>query len=295
MNNEPIVIFFQVIINGLSNGGVYSLIAVGLTMIVGVLKAVNFAQGDCLTLGLYLTLLFQRLTGLDPLLLLVPTAACAFLAGFGIFEAVIYPAMHKDRTSFTITTLGLSYVIATTLLLVFGAVPQNVNSILKGVAVRFGAFSLPAPRLVSFVIMLMFVIVLDRFLKKTDMGRAMRATAENKDVSQMLGINTRSVARTTFSLGVMFACIAGLLISPTYYLYPSMGGLFNILAMSCVVIGGLGSVYGAVLSSMMVGVLEAMIGTYISVDLSASAAFLLLIFVLIFTPNGLFGKGERIA
>lgn len=244
MNSEMFITFFQTILNGISNGGVYSLISVGLTMIVGVLKAVNFAQGDCLMLGLYLTLLLQRITGCDPLILLFPTVFFAFLIGMGIFEVVVYPVMYKDCTTFTITTLGLSYVIATALLLIFGAAPQNVNSVLKGKAVHFGAFSLSAPWLVSFVIMLVFAIVLDLFLKRTDMGRAMRATAESRDVSQTLGINTRSVLRITFSLGIMFAGIAGLLISPTYYLYPSMGGAFNILAMCCVVIGGLGSVYG---------------------------------------------------
>ena len=292
---QEMVNFIQTLINGISNGGVYALIAVGLTMIVGVLKAVNFAQGDCLTIGLYLTFLLQQLTGWDPLLLLIPVAILSYVIGSGIFEIVVYPVMHKERTTFTITTLGLSYVLATTILLIFGAKGLSVDSVLQGKAVRFGAFSISAPRLVSLLVMLIFVLVLDYFLKRTDMGRSMRATAENKEVSQMLGINTKKVSRTTFSLGIMFAGVAGLMISPTYYLYPSIGGSFTILAMCCVVIGGLGNVFGAVLSGMMIGILEALIGTYISVDLSAGAAFILLIFVLIFTPNGLFGKGERVA
>ncbi len=293
--SDGVIIFLQTILNGISQGGVYCLIGVGLTMIVGVLKAVNFAQGDCLTLGLYLTLAFQMLTGLDPLILLVPVAIASFLIGMGIFEVVVYPVMQKEKTTFTITTLGLSYVIATAILLIFGAAPLNVQSILKTETVRLGVFGLPAPRLVSFGVMLVFVIVLDIFLKRTDMGRSMRATAENKDVSQMLGINTHRVSRVTFSLGIMFACVAGLLISPTYYLYPTVGGAFNILAMCCVIIGGLGNVYGAVLGGIMMGIMESLIGTYISVDLSAGASFLLLIFVLLFAPNGLLGKGERIA
>lgn len=295
MNSGSVVIFAQTLINGISNGGVYCLIAVGLTMIVGVLKAVNFSQGDCLTLGMYITFVLQKITGLDPLMLLVPTALLAYAVGMGLFDGIIYPIMNKSKTAFTITTLGVSFSLSTALLLIFGANPLNVDSVLKTVTIKIGMFSIAGPRFVSFIIMAIFVLTLYIFLKRTDMGRAMRATAESKEISQMLGINTHSVARATFSLGIMFAGVAGLLISPTYYLYPSTGGAFNILAMCCVVIGGMGNIIGAALGAMMVGILESFIGTYLSIDLSTGAAFVLLILVLLLKPNGLLGKGERIA
>ena len=289
------VTIVQTLLNGISNGGVYCLVAVGLTMIVGVLKAVNFAQGDCLTIGMYLTLILQRVTGWDPFVLLIPVALLTLLIGMGLFEVIIYPVMEKDKTTFTITTMGMSFVISTVILLMFGSNPLNVNSVVKTTTLTFGAFSIAAPRVASFIVMGISVIALNFFLRKTDLGRAMRATAENKDVGQMLGIDTHKISRITFSLGIMFASVAGLLISPTYYLYPTTGSSFMIPAMCCVVIGGLGDVRGAVVGGMMIGILEALIGTFISVDLSAGAAFLLLILVLIFKPNGLLGSGERIA
>lgn len=295
MNSDLLITFLQTLLNGISNGGVYCLVAVGLTMIIGVLKAVNFSQGDCLTLGMYFTYVLQKITGLDPLILLIPVAALSLIAGMGLFETVIYPIMDKSKTAFTITTLGMSFVISTIILLIFGANPLNVDSVLKNVTLKIGVLSIAAPRVASFVVMAIFIVALNLFLKKTDMGRCMRATAENKEISQMLGIDTHSVARITFSLGIMFAGVAGLLISPTYYLYPSTGGAFNILAMCCVVIGGLGHIMGAALAAMMVGIFESFIGTYISIDLSAGAAFVILILVLLIAPNGLLGKGERIA
>lgn len=295
MNSDSLITFLQTLLNGISNGGVYCLVAVGLTMIIGVLKAVNFSQGDCLTLGMYFTYVLQKITGLDPLILLIPVAALSLIAGMGLFETVIYPIMDKSKTAFTITTLGMSFVISTIILLIFGANPLNVDSVLKNVTLKIGVLSIAAPRVASFVVMAIFIVALNLFLKKTDMGRCMRATAENKEISQMLGIDTHSVARITFSLGIMFAGVAGLLISPTYYLYPSTGGAFNILAMCCVVIGGLGHIMGAALAAMMVGIFESFIGTYISIDLSAGAAFVILILVLLIAPNGLLGKGERIA
>ncbi len=295
MDTEGVTIIFQTLLNGISNGGVYCLVAVGLTMIVGVLKAVNFSQGDCLTLGMYLTYVLQRLTGWDPLVLLVPTAALSMLVGMGLFDGIVYPVMGKNKAAFTITTLGISFSLSTALLLIFGANPLTVDSVLKTLTIQLGRFSIAGPRLVSFLIMLVFVAALHVFLKRTDMGRAMRATAESAEISQMLGIDTHRVARMTFSLGIMFAGVAGLLISPTYYLYPSTGGAFNILAMCCVVIGGMGNLIGAALGALMVGILEAFIGTYISIDLSTGAAFVLLILVLLLKPNGLLGKGERIA
>lgn len=295
MENQLLWTICQTLLNGIVLGGIYCLISVGLTVIVGVMKVVNFSQGECLTVGMYVTYVLQILTGWDPLVLLVPVMIIMFLFGMGVFEIVIRPVVNREKTVFTVVTMGLAYVLSTGLLLIFSANPIPVDSAFKTTTLTLGSFSIAMPRAQSFVLMLVFIVALNLFLKKTDMGRAMRATAENKEVSQMLGINTKSVSRFAYGLGIMFAGVAGLLLTPTYYLYPTVGNSFKIMAMVCVVIGGLGNVGGAVIGGLLIGVVEAFLGTFVSVDLAPAGSFVLLLLVLIFLPNGLFGKGERIA
>lgn len=293
--NQLLWTICQTLINGIVLGGIYSLISVGLTVIVGVMKVVNFSQGECLAVGMYITYALQLLTGWDPLVLLVPVMIIMFFFGMGVFEVVIRPVMNREKTVFTVVTMGLAYVLSTGLLILFSANPLPVDSAFKTTTLNFAGFSVAMPRVQSFVLMILFIVGLNFFLKRTDIGRAMRVTAENKEVGTMLGINPRSISRLAYGLGIMFAGVAGLLLTPTYYLYPTIGGSFKIMAMVCVVIGGLGSVGGAVVGGMLVGIVEVFLATFISVDLSPAGSFLLLLLVLIFLPNGLFGKGERIA
>lgn len=295
MENPLLWTICQTLLNGIVLGGIYCLISVGLTVIVGVMKVVNFSQGECLTVGMYITYVLQILTGWDPLILLVPVMIIMFLFGMGVFEIVIRPVVNRDKTVFTVVTMGLAYVLSTGLMLIFSANPLPVDSAFKTTTLTLGSFSVAMPRAQSFVLMIAFIVALNLFLKRTDMGRAMRATAENKEVSQMLGINTKTISRFAYGLGIMFAGVAGLLLTPTYYLYPTIGNSFKIMAMVCVVIGGLGNIGGAVVGGLLIGVVEAFLGTFISVDLAPAGSFVLLLLVLIFLPNGLFGKGERVA
>lgn len=295
MENPLLWTICQTLLNGIVLGGIYCLISVGLTVIVGVMKVVNFSQGECLTVGMYITYVLQILTGWDPLILLVPVMIIMFLFGMGVFEMVIRPVVNRDKTVFTVVTMGLAYVLSTGLMLIFSANPLPVDSAFKTTTLTLGSFSVAMPRAQSFVLMIAFIVALNLFLKKTDMGRAMRATAENKEVSQMLGINTKTISRFAYGLGIMFAGVAGLLLTPTYYLYPTIGNSFKIMAMVCVVIGGLGNIGGAVVGGLLIGVVEAFLGTFVSVDLAPAGSFVLLLLVLIFLPNGLFGKGERVA
>lgn len=295
MDNQLLWTICQTIINGIVLGGIYSLISVGLTVIVGVMKVVNFSQGECLTVGMYMTYALQLATGWDPLVLLIPVMILMFLFGMGVFDIVIRPVMNRHSTVFTVVTMGLAYVLSTGLMLIFSANPLPVDSAFKTSTLTLGSFSVAMPRAQSLVMMVVFIVGLNLFLKKTDIGRAMRVTAENKEVGMMLGINTRAISRLAYGLGIMFAGVAGLLLTPTYYLYPTVGNSFKIMAMVCVVIGGLGNVGGAVVGGLLIGIVEAFLGTFVSVDLAPAGSFVLLLLVLIFRPNGLFGKGERIA
>ena len=283
----------QSLLNGLTMGGIYALISVGLTLIFGVMKVINFAQGEFLMLGMYITLLMQRMTTFDPYYLVLPVAAGMFVIGMLVYRILIKPIIGRDGTSFIIVTMGLSYVMTTVVQLIFSPNSQSVHSAAAEVTVPIGSFNMAMPRLVACGVMLVAVLLVYFFLKKTDMGRAMRATSENIEVAQMLGIKTNNIFRLAFGLGITMAGITGLLLTPIYFVYPTVGAPFKTIAMACVVLGGLGNIGGTVIGGLLAGICEAFVGSYISFDLAPGSIYLILLIVLLVKPNGLFGKGAR--
>lgn len=283
----------QSLLNGLTMGGIYALISVGLTLIFGVMKVINFAQGEFLMLGMYMTFLLHRMSGLGPYHLLIPVILVMFLIGVILYRILIKPIIGRDGTSFIIITMGLSYVMTTTIQLIFSPNSQTVATSVSSISVPIGPFSIALSRLIAFGFMAVAVLLVYLFLKKTDVGRAMRATSENIEVSQMLGIKTNNMFRLAFGLGITMAGITGLLLTPIYFVTPTVGAPFKTIAMACVVLGGLGNVGGAVIGGFLTGILEAFVGSFISFDLAPGSGYLILLIVLIFKPDGLFGKGAR--
>ena len=290
----------QAIINGLLIGGVYALIAVGLTMIHGVMKIVNFAQGDFLAIGMYISyVLYQLLPqGALPYWLLLPVAVAMFFVGTIIFQATIKHVIGKESTSYILLTIGLSYLITNGLQLIFG---PNYYSVQVSDALKYGTVPFLADlgvyvqdsRLIAFAFALVFVIFVNWFLNKTDIGCAMRATAENQTVAASLGINTKFCFVCAFALGTMFAGISGLLITPMFMAYPKIGTTFSTIAMSSMVLGGLGNIKGAMIGGIIIGLVESITSIYISTELAPIAINAVLMLILIFRPYGLFGKGAR--
>ncbi len=284
----------QSILNGLVMGGVYALIAVGLTIIFGVMKVINFAQGECLMLGMYTTWVLNRITGLSPYLLIVPVTMVMFLIGQLIFRLVIHPIIGRPGTDFVVVTMGLAFVLVSVIQLIFSPTYQSIPNEIRDASVKFGGgLAVSAPRLIACAVMVVAVLAIHFFLKKTDVGRSMRATSENIKVAQMMGINTKRTFALAFALGITMAGLCGLLLSPIYYVYPNVGMPFKIISMVIVVLGGLGNIGGAVLGGMIAGVVEAILGSYVSADLAPAGIYLILILVLTFKPEGLFGKGAR--
>ncbi|HHY42162.1 MAG TPA: branched-chain amino acid ABC transporter permease [Thermoanaerobacterales bacterium] len=289
----------QVIINGLLTGGVYALIVIGLTMIHGVMKIVNFAQGDFLALGLYLTYAMYLLMPPKslPYWLLIPVAAAMFLIGCLIFSTSIKKVIGKGDSSYIILTMGISYLIQNLIQLVFG---PDFKSIAVSDALRYGTISLgqnylSVPRVIAFLAASVFVLFINWFLGQTDIGRAMRATSENRVVAESLGIKTNQVYIIAFAIGAAFAGIAGLLLSPLFLPFPKIGSQFSLIAMSAMVLGGLGNIKGALVGSLIIGLVEAFSSTYIGVNFSLIAINFVLMLVLIFKPYGLFGNKGRAA
>lgn len=288
---------FQVIINGLLIGGVYALVAVGITMIHGVMKIVNFAQGDFLAMGLYFTYAMYSLMpqGSLPYWLLVPVGAAMYLAGCIFFSTTIRKVIGKGDSNYILLTIGLSYIIQNLIQLIFGPDFKSVavSDQLRNGALALGSVSLSTARVIAFVAAAAFAVFVNWFLGSTDIGRAMRATSENQVIAESLGIKTSLVFITAFALGTVFAGISGLLISPIFLLSPKVGSQFSIIAMSAMVLGGLGNIKGALVGGLIIGLVESLTSSYAGVLLAQVAINAVLMLVLIFRPYGLFGKKGR--
>ena len=289
----------QVIVNGLLMGGVFALIAVGLTMIHGVMKIVNFAQGDFLVVGMFLTYVFYRFLPENamPYWLILPVAAGMYLLGCIAFQSSIKRVLGQGDSNYILLTIGLSFMIQNLLQLIFGA---NFRSLPVSNELRMGSWELlgamfPISRVIAFFSAITFVLFVNWFLTKTDLGRAMRATSENRAVAESLGIRGSLVYTTAFAIGTMFAGVSGLLLSPVQLVFPAAGEPFGIVAMSAMVLGGLGNIKGAFLGGIIIGLVESFTATYINLAFAPVAVNLVLILVLIFKPYGILGKRRRTA
>ena len=290
---------FQVIVNGLLMGGVFALIAVGLTMIHGVMKIVNFAQGDFLVVGMFLTYVFYTFMPDHslPYWLILPVAAGMYLLGCIIFQTSIRKVLGQGDSNYILLTIGLSFMIQNLLQLIFSA---NFRSLPVSPQLRMGSWEFlgamfPISRVIAFIAAVVFVIFVNWFLSRTDIGRAMRATSENRVVAESLGIRGGMVYTIAFAIGTMFAGVSGLLLSPVQLVFPTAGEPFGLVAMSAMVLGGLGNIKGAFLGGLIIGLVESLTSTYISIALAPVAVNLVLILVLIFKPYGILGKRRRTA
>ena len=288
---------FQVIVNGLLMGGVFALIAVGLTMIHGVMKVVNFAQGDFLVVGMFLTYVFYSFLPESslPYWLILPVASGMFLFGCIVFQISIKKVIGQGDSNYILLTIGISFMIQNLLQLIFGA---NFRSLPVSETLRMGSWDflgtlLPVSRTIAFFCAMVFVIFVNWFLTKTDIGRAMRATSENKVVAESLGIRGGMVYTIAFGIGTMFAGISGLLLSPVQLTFPAAGEPFGLVAMSAMVLGGLGNIKGAFLGGLIIGLVESFTSSYVNTAFAPVVVNFVLILVLIFKPYGILGFKRR--
>lgn len=291
------IMVLQMLVNGLMIGGVYSLVAVGLTINSGVMRIINFAHGDFLMVGMYFTLLlfpYLALGGL-PYIMMPIVAILMFGTSALIYKFLIKPIIGTDESSGVILTMGLSYLLQNGFQLMFSPNYQtlNVPIAFKTNALRIGGLYVLRPRLISFAVSLILVGFVFWFLNKTDTGRAMRATAENTNVAKTLGINTNRMYMYAFCLGAILTAIAGLLLTPIFYVYPKAGALFTTMAMASIIMGGMGNIFGALVSGLIIGMIESVVGTLTSMDIALIVNNLVLITLLLVKPYGLFGGGMR--
>jgi len=287
-------VFGQTLINGLLMGSVYALAAVGLTLIFGVMKIVNFAQAEFLMLGMYTTYSLVSVIGGEPYAMIAPVGAIMFIIGYLIFCIIVRPIMNKEGVNrFVLLTLGLQSLLQGLIQIIMGADYRSVNSASKGKSLFIGDFSIPVPRLIAMGIVIILFAAIGTFLKKSEIGRALRATAESSTIAAMLGINPMMHFTFAFGLGAAITGISGLLLTPMYYTYPTIGDMFGTLTFVVVVIGGMGSVKGALIGGLLIGLIEALTASYVAMDLGTAGIFVVFVIVLVFRPQGLFGGGVR--
>jgi branched-chain amino acid transport system permease protein len=284
------VILVAAVLNGLLTGAVYGLIALGLTLIYGVLHIINFAHGALLTAALFAAFFAHRLLGLDPYLAAIVLTPLFFGLGYGLQRFVISPAAHGEDRNILLVTLGLALLIENALLYAFGADTRTLNLDYAFDVVDLGFVFLAVPRVVAFAVVLAVALVLWLVLTLTDTGKAIRAVAREKLGAELSGIDVAHIYALTFGLGTACLAIAACLLIPTYYVNPHVGNAFVLVAFTVVVLGGMGSVTGALLGGLFIGVVESLSGLYLGESLGQIGIFVMFILVLLLRPRGLFGE-----
>jgi branched-chain amino acid transport system permease protein len=283
------VILITAVINGLMTGAVYALVALGLTLIYGVLHIINFAHGALLSTALFAAFLAHQKLGLDPYLAVFLLAPAFFALGYGLQRLVIGPASHGDDHNMLLVTLGLAVIIENVLLYEFRADTRTVELAYSFKTINVGFTFLSVSRLISFVAVFAVALALWLIMALTDTGKAIRAVANEKLGAELAGIDVAHIYATTFGLGTACVAIAACLLVPTYYVNPSAGNAFVLVAFTVVVLGGMGSVPGALIGGLIIGVVESLGGFFFGESLGQVGIFLIFIAVLLFRPRGLFG------
>lgn len=283
--------FIEQLINGLRTGSIYALIAIGYTMVYGIAKMINFAHGDIIMVGAYALYFSISVLGLPvPVALVITVIVCAVLGV--VIEKVAYkPLRSAPPLAVLITAIGMSFSLQSASLLIFGSTPIPFQSVIPNVNISVGPVVISSITVVTLIVTAIAMILLTLFVNKTKMGSAMRAVSEDKGAAELMGINVNSTISLTFAIGSALAAVAGVLYICQYQsMKPTLGALPGIKAFVAAVLGGIGSIPGAMLGGILLGLIESVSKAYISTELADAIVFGVLIVVLLFRPSGLLGK-----
>jgi branched-chain amino acid transport system permease protein len=286
-------VILQAVINGLLIGGIYALVSIGVTLIFGVVKIVNFAQGEFVMIGMYLSYYLSTQFGIDPIVSVLFSMPILFGVGVLIQHFLIRRVLGLNDLPQIFLTFALSLLITNLSLMFFTANYRTVHTWYSDEALHLGEIYIPYAKLVSFVLAMFLSGGLWIFLKTTDLGKAMRAASQNRDVAQLMGINPNRVFAVALGIALALAGAAGSLLMPFYPAYPMVGQVFVLMAFVAVVLGTLGNVIGALVASLLMGVAESLGIQFIGADSGLIVVFLLLLTTLALKPNGLAGARRR--
>jgi branched-chain amino acid transport system permease protein len=288
-----LAVLAQAVVNGLLIGGVYALVSIGVTLIFGVVKIVNFAQGEFVMIGMYISFFLATYLGVDPLLSLFVSMPVLFLTGLLIQHFLIRRVLALGDMPQIFLTFALSLLLINIALLLFTANYRTVETPYSYSAIHIGPIYIAVAKLIAFAVAMALSAALWVFLRSTDLGKAMRAAAQNPDVAMLMGINPDRVFAVAVGIALALAGAAGSLLMPFYPAYPMVGQVFVLMAFVAVVLGTLGNVAGALIASLMMGVAESLGIQFVGADSGLIVVFLMLLLTLAVRPNGLFGAWTR--
>lgn len=283
--------FLSYLLTGISLGSVYAIIALGYTMVYGIAKMLNFAHGDVIMVGGYVVFIGMNQIGLPPILAIILAMGVCTLLGIVIERVAYKPLRGASSLAVLITAIGVSYLLQNMALLIWGSTPKSFPSVVSIPKITVGTLSISGETIVTIVVAALIMVGLTFFINKTKIGHAMQAVAEDKGAAQLMGINVDVTISITFAIGSALAAIAGALLCSSYpLLQPTTGAMPGIKAFVAAVFGGIGSVPGAMVGGILLGIIESLSKAYISTQLSDAVVFSVLIVVLLVKPTGLLGK-----
>ena len=284
------ITILQLIINGLLLGGMYALISIGLTLIFGVLEIVNFAHGEFLMLAMYASYFLFQFYGIDPYLSLLIILPLFFFIGVAVQRATIQPILNAPPLNQIFMTVGLSMVLQNAALFFWTADYRIVKTSYSALTLKTEGLMISFPRLVAFLLAMGLIAALLIFLQKTYTGKAIRALAQERKAAMLMGINVYRTYQIAFGIGIACVGAAGAMLIPVFFVFPSVGALFVLIAFVVVILGGYNSLTGSLVGGLIIGVVEAFSGFFISPHLKEAIYFVIFIFILLFRPTGLFGR-----
>lgn len=282
----------QSLVSGVLTGSLYAMIGVGLTVIFGVMRIINMAHGDMVMLGMYGSFWVLTLWKVDPFVSIVVLVPAAFLIGVFIYRFLLKKIVPSGELNTLLYTAGLSLFIANLALLVWTGDYRTIKLKYAIMPLRPFGIAVPIPLAIAFGMAIIITAALYWFLVRTDTGRAIRATSQEPEAAALMGVNVDRMAVVTFGLGTALACGAGVLLAPSLYLYPTVGEILVAKCFVIVVLGGLGSVPGAIAGGILLGLVESLGAVYVSVPYKDAIGFVIFLLVLLFRPSGLFGVGK---
>ena len=289
------MIFLDHLINGLSLGSIYAIIALGYTMVYGIAKMLNFAHGDIIMVGAYVAFCGLQYWGVPPVLAILLAMVVCTLLGITIEGLAYRPLRQATSLAVLITAIGMSYLLQNIALMIWGANPKSFpTTFINSNSLHLGKINLSSATLITILVSVAIMVLLTLFTSKTKLGKAMRCVSEDRGAAELMGINVNRTISLTFAIGSALAAIAGILLCSSYpILQPTTGSMPGIKAFTAAVFGGIGSIPGAMLGGVLLGIIEIFGKAYISTELGDAIVFAVLIIVLLFKPAGLLGKPMR--
>lgn len=283
--------FIEQLINGLNLGSIYALMALGYTMVYGIAKLLNFAHGDIIMVGAYVLSVAMTGMGLNPFAAMLLSIVFCSILGILVEKIAYKPLRNASPLTVLITAIGVSYFLQNSALLIFGSQPTKVESPIEMSGITIGGLNITGTSVVTLIVTVIIMIGLVLFINKTKIGKAMKAVSEDKGAAQLMGINVNRTISITFAIGSALAAVASILFISTYgFVSPYTGALPGIKAFVAAVLGGIGSIPGAMIGGIVLGIIESLSKAYISTELADAIVFSVLIIVLLVKPSGLLGK-----